>query len=107
MSGLIFESLALRLMAEAAPAPAQSEESLLELQGVVLRLAIDRIDAAMKHIAQSPADAAMAQRYRAMQEKRTPLAAQLDALVKKMDTLSWHIHLVNEMNIWHTLHVHL
>jgi hypothetical protein len=50
----------------------------------VLRLAIDRIDAAMKHIAESAPDAAMAQRYRAMQEKRTPLAAQLDALVKKM-----------------------
>ena len=49
-----------------------------------LRLAIDRIDGVMKDLAQSTPDAAMAQRYRALQEKRSPLAAQLDALVKKM-----------------------
>jgi DNA primase len=84
MAGQAFESLALRLMAEAAPAAVQGEESLLELQGLVLRLAIDRIDGVMKDLAQSTPDAAMAQRYRAMQEKRSPLAAQLDALVKKM-----------------------
>jgi len=84
MAGQAFEPLALRLMAEAAPATVQGEESLLELQGLVLRLAIDRIDGVMKDLAQSTPDAAMAQRYRAMQEKRSPLAAQLDALVKKM-----------------------
>jgi len=84
MSGQPFEALALRLMAEAASATVQSEESMLELQGLVLHLAIDRIDVAMKQNAQAPPDAAMAQRYRAMQDKRAPLAAQLDALVKKM-----------------------
>ena len=84
MNGHAFEALALRLMAESAPSKVQGEESLLELQGLVLRLAIDRIDAAMKDIAQSAPDADMAQRYRAMQEKRSPLAAQLDALMKMM-----------------------
>ncbi len=84
MGGLAFEPLALRLMAESAPATGQSEESLQELQGLVLRLAIDRIDAAMKQIAESAPDAAMAQRYRGMHEKRLALAAQLEDLVKKM-----------------------
>ena len=50
----------------------------------MLRLAIDRIDAAMKDIAQSSPDAAMALRYRALQDKRSLFAAQLDLLVKKM-----------------------
>ncbi|MFM6992782.1 MAG: DNA primase [Rhodoferax sp.] len=84
MGGQAFEALALRLMAEAPIATTPGEESLLELQGLVLRLAIDRIDIAMKDIAQSPPDAAQAQRYRALQDKRGIVAAQLDALVKKM-----------------------
>ena len=84
MNGQAFEPLALRLMAEAGPATVPGDDSLLELQGLVLRLAIDRIDAAMKDIAQSSPDAAMALRYRALQDKRSLFAAQLDLLVKKM-----------------------
>ena len=84
MFRILKQSLKTGVVTEAAPATVQGEESLLELQGLVLRLAIDRIDGVMKDLAQSTPDAAMAQRYRAMQEKRSPLAAQLDALVKKM-----------------------
>ena len=84
MSGQAFEPLALRLMAEDGPATVPGEDSFMELQGLVLRLAIDRIDAAMKDIAQSSPDAAMAQRYRGLQDKRSLFAAQLDLMVKKM-----------------------
>ena len=79
-----FEALALRLMAEAAAAPEHTEEAVLELQDVLLRLAIDRIDAEMKQIAESPPDADVGQRYRAMRDRREPLAARLEALIRKM-----------------------
>jgi DNA primase len=79
-----FGELALRLMSDAAATPEQGEEAALELQDVLLRLAIDRIDAEMKQIAESPASADVGPRYRAMKERRAPLAARLDALIKKM-----------------------
>jgi DNA primase len=79
-----FEALSLRLMAEASATQEHTEEAVLELQDVLLRLAIDRIDAEMKQIAESPADADVGQRYRAMKDRRVPLAARLDALIRKM-----------------------
>jgi DNA primase len=79
-----FGELALRLMSEATAAPEHGEEAALELQDVLLRLAIDRIDAEMKQIAESPPDADVGQRYRVMKDRRAPLAARLEALIRKM-----------------------
>ncbi|MEI7514008.1 MAG: DNA primase [Betaproteobacteria bacterium] len=83
-AGQPFEDLALRLMSDEVAAPGHAEEAVLELQDVLLRLAIDRIDAEMKHIAESPPDADVGQRYRAMKDRRAPLAAQLEALIRTM-----------------------
>jgi len=82
--GQPFEDLALRLMSDEAATPGHNEEAVWELQDVLLRLAIDRIDAEMKQIAESPPDADVGQRYRAMKDRRAPLAAQLEALIRKM-----------------------
>jgi len=79
-----FEDLALRLMTEAAAAPEPNDETASELQDVLLRLAIDRIDAEMQQIAASPADPDLGQRYRVMKDRRATLAAQLDALKKTL-----------------------
>ena len=83
-AGQPFEDLALRLMSDEAATPGHNEEAVLELQDVLLRLAIDRIDAEMKQIAESPPDADVGQRYRAMKDRRAPLAAQLETLIRKM-----------------------
>jgi DNA primase len=83
-SGQPFEALALRLMAEAAAAVEPNDESALELQDVLLRLAIDRIDAEMQQIAASPPDSDVSQRYRAMKDRREALAARLDALKRTL-----------------------
>ena len=83
-AGQAFEDLALRLMSDEAATPGHNEEAVLELQDVLLRLAIDRIDAEMKQIAESPPDADVGQRYRAMKDRRAPLAAQLETLIRKM-----------------------
>jgi len=79
-----FEDLALHLMSDTALAPTQGEESLLELQAVLLSLTIDRIDADMKQMAQAPADEAFGQRFRAMDERRKELDARRAILVKQM-----------------------
>ena len=79
-----FGELALGLMAQSSHTPENNDEAALELQDVLLRLAIDRIDAELKLIATSPAQANVGPRYRAMQERRAPLAARLDALIRKM-----------------------
>jgi len=79
-----FEALALRLMAEAAATPDPNDESAMELQDVLLRLAIDRIDAEMQQIAALPPDADVSQRYRTMKDRRATLAARLDALKKTL-----------------------
>jgi DNA primase len=83
-AGQPFEDLALRLMSDEAATPGHNEEAVWELQDVLLRLAIDRIDAEMKQIAESPPDAGVGQRYRAMKDRRAPLAAQLETLIRKM-----------------------
>jgi DNA primase len=79
-----FEDLALHLMSDTALPPTQGEESLLELQAVLLSLTIDRIDADMKQMAQAPADEAFGQRFRAMDERRKELDARRAILVKQM-----------------------
>jgi len=47
---------------------------------VLLRLSVDRIDAEMKDIAPLVAEAAMGQRYRALDARRKVLQAQIAAL---------------------------
>ncbi len=79
-----FEDLALHLMSDSALAPSVGEESALELQAVLLSLTIDRIDAEMKEMANLPPDAAFAQRFRAMDERRKQLDTRRGLLVKQM-----------------------
>ena len=47
---------------------------------MLLRLSVDRIDAEMKEIAPSVAEAAMGQRYRALDARRKALQLEISAL---------------------------
>jgi len=83
-AGQSFEPLALHLMSDSAVAPSLGEESVLELQAVLMSLTIDRIDAEMKEMASLPSDAAFGQRFRAMDERRRELDVRRGLLIKKM-----------------------
>ena len=81
--GQAFETLALHLMSgpTAHTAPSEhSEEAAQELHNVLLRLSVDRIDAEMKEIAPSVAEATMGQRYRALDARRKALQLEISAL---------------------------
>jgi hypothetical protein len=56
------------------------EEAAQELHNVLLRLSVDRIDAEMKEIAPSVAEATMGQRYRALDARRKALQLEISAL---------------------------
>ena len=80
IAGQSFETLALRLMSGPTAPSEHSEEAAQELNNVLLRLSVDRIDAEMKDIAPLVAEAAMGQRYRALDARRKVLQAQIAAL---------------------------
>jgi len=80
IAGQSFEPLALRLMSGPTAPSEHSEEAAQELNNVLLRLSVDRIDAEMKDIAPLVAEAAMGQRYRALDARRKVLQAQIAAL---------------------------
>jgi DNA primase len=78
--GQAFETLALHLMSGPTAPSEHGEEAAQELHNVLLRLSVDRIDAEMKEIAPSVAEAAMGQRYRALDARRKALQLEISAL---------------------------
>ena len=80
LAGQAFETLALHLMSGPTAPSEHSEEAAQELNNVLLRLSVDRIDAEMKDIAPLVGEAAMGQRYRTLDARRKLLQAQIAAL---------------------------
>ena len=80
LAGHAFETLALHLMSGPTAPSEHSEEAAQELNNVLLRLSVDRIDAEMKDIAPLVGEAAMGQRYRTLDARRKLLQAQIAAL---------------------------
>ncbi len=79
LAGQAFETLALHLMSGPTAPSEHSEEAAQELNNVLLRLSVDRIDAEMKDIAPLVGEAAMGQRYRTLDARRKLLQAQIAA----------------------------